>query len=339
MGGRGSELNIFKFSDNFNVIFMKKTYEEIVFYLNNKYENLFSKKKNYTLSDIKDRKIIKLFFLKFYTGFKPNFILKNLDHEKFDFKIDSNSPDYLIYSTFSKNPYDKKFKNAIKIAICTENKIPDFYKADYAIGHAHLNYLDRYCKIFKYFNLKLLVQINNHRKFSLKKKKKLFCAGVISNNISGDFFRLKFINELNKYKKVDMGGRYNNNVGGKVKNKIQFLSSYKFSIAMENSGSDGYYSEKIIQSFISGTIPIYYGDYMIDEYFNPKSFISIKGEKDMYKKIDYIIQIDNNDKLYKSILKEKVINTKNILKILEEQNSFLNHIFRQNKSKAFRIDG
>jgi hypothetical protein len=45
MGGRGSELNIFKFSDNFNVIFMKKTYEEIVFYLNNKYENLFSKKK------------------------------------------------------------------------------------------------------------------------------------------------------------------------------------------------------------------------------------------------------------------------------------------------------
>ena len=73
---------------------------------------------------------------------------------------------------------------------------------------------------------------------------------------------------MNKYKRVDMGGKYNNNVG-KIKNKILFLKKYKFSIAMENSELDGYISEKIIDSFISGTIPIYYGDYMIDEYINP----------------------------------------------------------------------
>ena len=48
-------------------------------------------------------------------------------------------------------------------------------------------------------------------------------------------------------------------------NSINMIS-YKFSIAMENSMSDGYLSEKIIGSFISGTIPIYYRDYMIDEF-------------------------------------------------------------------------
>ena len=53
-----------------------------------------------------------------------------------------------------------------------------------------------------------------------------------------------------------MGGRYNNNVGI-IKNKILFLSNYKFSIAMENSEGDGYLSEKIIDSFEAGTIPIY----------------------------------------------------------------------------------
>lgn len=135
-----------------------------------------------------------------------------------------------------------------------------------------------------------------------------------------------------------MGGAFKNNVGGRVKDKIQFLTSYKFSIAMENSGSDGYLSEKIMQSFLSGTIPIYYGDYMLDEYFNPKSFILIKGEKDIQNKIDYIKQIDNDEKLYKSILKEKVINTWTILEKYNELISFVNHIFEQNKLKAYRID-
>ena len=72
-----------------------------------------------------------------------------------------------------------------------------------------------------------------------------------------------------------MGGRFLNNVGGPVVNKIEFLSSYKFSIAMENSNGDGYVSEKIYDSLISGTIPIYYGDFTVDEYINPKAFILI----------------------------------------------------------------
>ena len=76
---------------------------------------------------------------------------------------------------------------------------------------------------------------------------------------------------------------------------------------MENSSGDGYNSEKILQSFLSGTIPIYYGDYMIDEIYNPKSFILIRGEKDMKEKIEYIKKIDNDDKLYFSILRENII--------------------------------
>lgn len=99
-----------------------------------------------------------------------------------------------------------------------------------------------------------------------------------------------------------MGGKFNNNVGGPVKNKKQFFASYKFSISIENSEGDGYLTEKIIDSFYSGTIPIYYGDYMLDEYINPKAYILIKGEKDIKEKIEYIKKIDNDDKIYKNIL-------------------------------------
>jgi hypothetical protein len=183
------------------------------------------------------------------------------------------------------------------------------------------------------------LNIEKIRNEVINKPRKKFCAAAISqiSPIFTDFFRLNFIEELNKYKKVDMGGKYKNNVGGRVKDKIKFFKDYKFSIAMENRKGDGYASEKIIDSFISGTIPIYYGSYMIEEYINPKSFILIRGPEDLKQKIEYIKKIDNDNKLYQSILKEKVIIDDNIIeKMQKEQSDFWIHIFNQDIKKAKR---
>jgi hypothetical protein len=170
--------------------------------------------------------------------------------------------------------------------------------------------------------------------------RKKFCAAVISNCGEGYRFRIDFINKLNNYKKIDMGGKCYRNIHRKVRNKIKFLSKYKFSIAMENSRGDGYLSEKIVDSFRAGTIPIYYGDYLVDEFINPKTYILIKGEKDIDKKIEYIKKIDNDDKLYMEIMKEKpIIDNKFIEKIdKKEIIEFLYNIFSQDKKKAYRRD-
>jgi hypothetical protein len=151
---------------------------------------------------------------------------------------------------------------------------------------------------------------------------------------------LHFIEKLSKYKKVYMGGNCKNNINKKITDKIQFLSNYKFSIAMENSEGDGYLTEKIVDSFLAGTIPIYYGDYMLDEIINPKTYILIKGVKDMDEKIEYIKKIDNDINLYKSIMKEKPILDDNICDKINkyELKSFLKNIFSQDKKKAFRRD-
>ena len=138
-----------------------------------------------------------------------------------------------------------------------------------------------------------------------------------------------------------MGGGVLNNIGRKVKNKVEFLLDYKFSVSMENSEGDGYISEKIIDSFRAGTIPIYYGDYMVDEYINNKAFILIKGEKDLKNKIEYIKRIDNDDKLYQSILNENIFNEFYLSiykKAQEERIQFLRNIFIQQKQKAKRIN-
>ena len=198
--------------------------------------------------------------------------------EKFIIKFSSYKPDYLIYNICGDECSKPKYKNSIKIALYLENQIPDLNEADYAIGHYHINYFDRYFKL----NIFIMQDINN---FSLPRnqalngpKKKKFCAALISNNWSTNGFRLKFIKELNKYKKVDMGGKVGNNIGRIINRKKgrEFFSEYKFTLSMENSEGDGYISEKIVNSLKSGTIPIYYGDYMSDEYLNPKTYILIK---------------------------------------------------------------
>jgi hypothetical protein len=325
----------FKNCDNLIINIIKKNYIDISNYLNKKY---YSKIINSSITKTKNKKRLKLYSVDLFNRTRHQLWLEQKFEDKFIIEYDKDSPDYLIFNVFGKEHKKPKYKHAIKIAIFTENHIPDLNEVDYAIGHSHISYLDRYFKhsSILWQNCKIISKVRKDvLKMPLRTK---FCAAVISNSYMA-YFRLKFISDLSKYKKVDMGGRYRNNIGSSVKDKIKFLSSYKFSIAMENSSADGYISEKIIQSFIAGTIPIYYGDYLIDEYINPKSYILIKGEKDIYDKIEYIKSIDNDDEKYKSIMKEKVILDNNFIeKIDDEIKLFLYNIFQQEKSKSRRIN-
>ena len=344
----------FKDIDIFSINIAIKSFNMISFYLNSK----FKKKENYIIKYFKllknylysTKKIIRIYTVgssnDYYKNILKKEIIEGLDN-KYIFIFTPINPDYLIYDVFSCEYLEKEYDNAIKIAFYTENQIPDFNKADYAIGFDNINYLDRYFRkttliwIFekRYLNIKYKDFTQNRINSLNSKIKKKFCAAVISNYLSSDQFRIKFIKELNKYKSVDMGGRFMNNIGEPVKNKTTFLSLYKFSIAMENSEGQGYVSEKILDSLIAGTIPIYYGGYMIDEFINPKAYILIRNEKDIPQKIEYIKKIDNDDNLYKKILNEKLFIDDNIPSLVKKEKiNFFNHIFQQEKNKAKRID-
>ena len=186
----------------------------------------------------------------FNNEYNKKWIKKKLGN-KYKINFNNKNPDYLIYNSFGKRHLYSQYKDAIKIAIYTENVIPDLFEADYALGHYHINYLDRYFK-YSMFLWRKYKKIKSIRENVLKAPmRKKFCAAVISNSKRSDRFRLKFINLLNNYKRIDMGGKYNNNIGGRVLNKTKFLNSYKFSIAMENSNGDGYISEKIFINLYS----------------------------------------------------------------------------------------
>lgn len=50
--------------------------------------------------------------------------------------------------------------------------------------------------------------------------------------------------------------------------KLNALKDYAFSIIIENSKSDYYFTEKLIDSFVTGTVPIYWGCPSIGDFFN-----------------------------------------------------------------------
>lgn len=127
-----SSNNIFKYSDYFNLKLIQKTFKEISDYLVNKY-NIINKFSMNNISSFK--KIIKLKRTGLFNEtYHLNWLRNKLD-EEFILKFDDENPDYLIYNVFSNEDMNYKYDDTIKIAIYTENIMPDINYADYIFGH------------------------------------------------------------------------------------------------------------------------------------------------------------------------------------------------------------
>ena len=73
-----------------------------------------------------------------------------------------------------------------------------------------------------------------------------------------------------------------------IQYKAEGLNSYCFSIAMENFDSHGLFTEKVIDCFLSGTIPIFYGSNDIGNYFNKQGFFQFKTLEELNNILDKI---------------------------------------------------
>lgn len=249
--------------------------------------------------------------------------------------IITDKPDYLFYSVFNNLHHEYE---CVKIFYTGENVVPNFNYCDYAFGFHHLTFEDRYMRLPLWCTYKKEIKDVQNRK-TLSRAKALnrkFCARVVSNKKISDGFREVFFEKLSEYKAVDSGGRYKNNVGGPVRNKQAFLKNYKFSLAFENTSARGYCTEKLLQAFAAGTIPVYYGDETAVLDFNAKAFINLHDFETMEQAIAYIQKIDQDDEAYLKMLNEPAFaNDKVLDKYTDEKvMQFLNHIFSKPLAKA-----
>jgi hypothetical protein len=81
--------------------------------------------------------------------------------------------------------------------------------------------------------------------------------------------------------------------------KINALKDYMFSISIENTKQDYYFTEKLIDCFLTGTVPIYYGCPSIYKFFNIKGIIVIDTLTDLINILPTITtDLYNNMKPY-----------------------------------------
>lgn len=249
-------------------------------------------------------KTIKINFVDFWGIDKENNIITNLLKKRYKVEI-SNKPEYIFCSVFGNNHF--RYNNAVKILILGENMAPDFNLYDYAIGFYDIKYDDRYLKYNILLDKDIYEKIKNKSKS--KEINKKFCAFVYGKNVFNPK-RTEIFNKLNRYKKVDSGGKYLNNIGRKIGkrkiDKIDFQKQYKFVIACENQQFPGYNTEKIFEAFASNAIPIYWGDPNISKIYNEKAFINCSNYKSLDEVLDRIIELDNDDKKYLEMLNENV---------------------------------
>jgi len=59
-----------------------------------------------------------------------------------------------------------------------------------------------------------------------------------------------------------------------IDSKLEGLKDYKFSVVVENCKADYYFTEKIIDCFVTGTIPIYWGCPSIEVFFDINGIVT-----------------------------------------------------------------
>ncbi len=134
---------------------------------------------------------------------------------------------------------------------------------------------------------------------SRPKRKTKLCAAFISSgfNESG---RRQIFDELARYVPIDSYEKFRRNRrlmfdrGPSTKTKI--LARYRFTLAVENSISSDYVTEKFFEPLIAGSIPIYLGAANVQEFApGDNAYIDISDFANMQELADFLETVDERD--------------------------------------------
>jgi hypothetical protein len=157
------------------------------------------------------------------------------------------------------------------------------------------NNKDKYFEVFKYIftHDKELLMLDDRFKwcpaqgFWIKTPKLYPKSKIISfitsnkNFTDGHKKRLEWVEMIGD--QVDLYGRGLN----EIDNKEQGLCDYMFSVVIENGFYNSYFTEKLLDCFATGTIPIYMGTSDICNYFNCNGIIKLSEEFDISEEMYY----------------------------------------------------
>ena len=277
--------------------------------------------------------ILKVAFADFWPEWNnENFILPILK-KYFEVVIDSNNPDVVFHSIFNRMQDTPRYK-CKKVLYLGENWRPQQFGSNYSISfdpHTETNFRLPLWQVYLLLKPELknrLYNRVNHESFDH------FCSFVVSN--PNNFMRNGFYHQLSAQNlgKVHSYGRYLTNDMRLIQEssgrywrdaKYSFFNTYKhkYAIAFENSSYPYYCTEKLMDAFLAGSIPLYWGDPKINEDWNPEAFINV-GKIGVDEAIKKIRELETNaeefDKIYKQDIftKTQIEIHENNMRVFEE---------------------
>jgi hypothetical protein len=271
----------------------------------------------------------------------------------------SNHPDTIINSDwFNKSYYLQNIPQPAYISVDrlkTSNILPNIFIhvephviAPYLESYLIENY-QKYHTIFTY-NTNILNKCPNSKCYyygsswipksyysnidQLKKQFKISnIAGTkLINNATGHMFRQKIHNSQYILKKFPItfyrSSRqhppitdYDNNPFLEEDSKICLFDTFQFSIIIENSKQENYFTEKLIDCLVTKTIPIYWGCPNISDIFDITGWIILNT--DSVKELDEKLRVLNNEyyEKYKDIVEKNYINAQEYVLLCKNLNN------------------
>jgi len=259
---------------------------------------------------------------------KEDFITPILS-KKYNIVVDQKSPDVLFHSIFGGMRESQKYK-CKKVLFLGENHRPERFGSDYSISfdpHTVSNFRIPLWQVFILNNSEIKAQLFNRTRFEISEFKR-FCSFTISNG--ANFLRNSAYHILSGYKPVHSYGRYMTNsmdlqkisegsYWRDAKNDFFKKVPHKFSLVYENTPYPYYCTEKLMDAFLAGSLPIYNGDPKVNEDWNEKAFINT--QKNLHW-IEMIKEVDGNDELFLEIYNEPVFTESQKQKHIENLEKF-----------------
>jgi hypothetical protein len=145
-----------------------------------------------------------------------------------------------------------------------------------------------------------------------KNTRKKFACAFLSNP---EPTRLRAIEELRKFGTVDVFGPYSKRP---VASKYEVARDYKYCLAFENDLYPGYVTEKLLDAYLCGTVPLYWGSLGREPHINRQSFVNSCDFDSLEHFAEYVggIKADEYDLVFSQPLLKSVPSKAPLIKAL-----------------------
>ena len=244
---------------------------------------------------------LKIWFTDFWPEWPDEDFITPILKKNFELVVTKNKPDVLFHSIFNQMKEARTIPCGKRIVYLGENWRPGQFGANYSISfdpHSETNFRLPLWQVYLLKKPELKERLYHRLRLNMEDFER-FCSFTVSN--PSNMMRNGFFQQLNQYKRVHSYGKVLPNdfnlqklsTPGKywrdLKDQFFLQHSHKFAIVFENTPFKGYTTEKLMDAFLAGAMPIYYGDPTVTKEWNGDAFLHGKPNEliELVKESDF----------------------------------------------------